>query len=73
MHYVGGMLLLGLLCIWWPEQVNAMTIGRFYNGKLVDVESPVWLIGGLGWVLFLVGLFSGTFIESWYESLSSKS
>ena len=61
-HHLPGSALFGLCLgfagclalIWFPEEVNELTLGSWTKGAQIDVPTPAFLIGGFGWVVLLV-------------------
>jgi hypothetical protein len=49
----GGLLLIPLALIWFPEEIGSYT-GYVGRGGQIDAESPPALVAFMGWV-FLVG------------------
>jgi hypothetical protein len=49
-----------LALIWFPEQIDDLTYGAWYQGSQVDTHTPGVAVAALGWIfllLFLLALF----------------
>lgn len=54
-YYMVPGALLALLMIWFPEDINDLTLGSFGEGGAINKPTPTFLISGFGWV-YLLGL-----------------
>jgi len=60
-HHLPASVLFGLclgfggciLLIWFPEDVNELTLGSWTKGAQIDVPTPAFLIAGFGWAVLL--------------------
>jgi len=43
-----------LLLIWFPEQIDDYTFGSWYKGNRIGVHTPPLLIAMFGWVILLL-------------------
>jgi hypothetical protein len=57
----GVRLLLPLAFIWYSEEIGSFT-GGVGGGRAVDVESPEWLIAGIGWVILVTVVVGGIWV-----------
>jgi hypothetical protein len=40
--------------IWFPEQIDDLTFGAWYQGSQVDRHTPAVAVAALGWVFLLL-------------------
>lgn len=60
-HHLPGKALAGLavalggcaLLIWYPRQINDLTLGAWTRGGQIDVPTPPGMIAGFGWIVLL--------------------
>jgi hypothetical protein len=53
-----------LALIWFPEQIDDLTFGAWYQGSQVDSHTPSIAVAALGWLfllLFVLALFLARF------------
>lgn len=43
-----------LALIWFPEQIDDLTFGAWYQGSQVDRHTPAVAVAALGWVFLLL-------------------
>jgi hypothetical protein len=48
------LLLLALIFIWFPKDVNEMTLGLWHAGYKIDSPTPPLMIAAFGWALLFV-------------------
>ena len=51
--------LVPVVLIWFPEEVNDFTLGMLWDGSVIDRPTPPALIAGFGWVLLLLVVVAG--------------
>jgi hypothetical protein len=60
-HHMGAGDLFGLglalagcaLLIWFPDEINSLTLGEWTRGAQINVPTPPCLIAGFGWVVLV--------------------
>jgi hypothetical protein len=53
-----------LALIWFPEQIDDLTFGAWYQGSQIDRHTPSGAVAALGWLfllLFVLALFLAHF------------
>jgi hypothetical protein len=53
-----------LALIWFPEQIDDLTFGAWYQGSQIDSHTPGIAVAALGWIfllLFALALFLARF------------
>jgi hypothetical protein len=53
-----------LALIWFPEQIDDVTFGAWYQGSQIDRHTPSGAVAALGWLfllLFVLALFLARF------------
>jgi hypothetical protein len=43
-----------LALIWFPEQIDDLTFGAWYQGSQVDRHTPAIAVAALGWIFLLL-------------------
>ena len=42
-----------VILIWYPKEINELTIGLYGEGGTIDKPTPSFLISGFGWLVLL--------------------
>jgi hypothetical protein len=42
-----------ILLVWFPNEVDELTLGLWYAGYRIESHTPNWLIMGFGWLFSL--------------------
>ena len=61
LHHLPGSVVFGLFLgfggclslIWFPDDVNDLTMGSWTKGAQIDVPTPPLMIAGFGWLVLL--------------------
>ena len=56
-------LLVPLALIWFPEEINDFTLGKWTQGGIINKPTPPGLVSFIGWILF--ALMVGAGIKKW--------
>jgi hypothetical protein len=51
-------LLVALISIWFPRDMNDMTLGLWHPGYKIDAPTPPLMIAAVGWSIFLAVSFA---------------
>jgi len=52
-------LLVPIVLIWFPEEVNDVTLGMWGDGPMIDRPTPPAIIAAFGWLLLLLAVVGG--------------
>jgi hypothetical protein len=55
---VNLVLFVALILIWFPQDVNEMTLGLWHAGYKIDAPTPPLMIAAFGWVILVVTSFA---------------
>jgi hypothetical protein len=55
---LGLLLFVALILIWFPKDVNEMTLGLWHAGYKIDAPTPPLMIAAFGWAILIVASFA---------------
>jgi len=56
---VAAGVLVPVVLIWFPEEVNDLTLGMWWDGPFIDRSTPPAFIAGFGWLLLVLVVIGG--------------